>query len=144
VARPPFRLTPLLPPEDDLHAAVADALDVLLLPPAVWTTFPAGHVPLPPQFAAKLARLGLKRNWPDVLVLHRNLYGIELKRPGERLSIARTVRTRRGGLRFVEGQRETFPKLEAAGMQIAACSTVVAVLDALAGWGVPLRGRIAA
>jgi hypothetical protein len=144
VGRPPFRLTAPIPPEDDLHAAVADALDVLLLPPAVWTTFPAGHMPLPPQFAAKLARLGLKRSWPDILVLHRNLYGIELKRPGEGLSIARTVRTRRGGLRFVEGQRETFPKLEAAGMQIAACSTVVAVLDALAAWGIPLRGRIAA
>jgi hypothetical protein len=34
--------------EDDLHAAVARALDLLLLPPAEWTTFPAGSVPLPP------------------------------------------------------------------------------------------------
>jgi hypothetical protein len=140
----PFHLRPAIPPEDDLHFAVAQALDVLLLPPAMWTTFPAGHVPLPPAFAVKLARLGLKPNWPDVLVLHRNLYGIELKRPGARPSIARTVRTRRGGLRNIEGQRETFPRLEAAGMQIAVCETVVAVLDTLAAWGVPLRGRIAA
>ena len=141
----PFRLTAPVVPEDDLHAAVADALDRLLLPPATWTTFPAGHVPLPARYAVKLARLGLKRNWPDVLVLHRGtLHGIELKRPGEGLSIARWVRTRRGAPRFVEGQRETFPRLEAAGMQIAVCETVVGVLDALAGWGVPLRGRIAA
>lgn len=140
----PFHLTRPIPPEDDLHLAVAQALDVLLMPPAVWTTFPAGHVPLPPAFAAKLVRLGLKPNWPDILVLHRNLYGVELKRPGEALSIARTVRTRRGGLRHVDGQRETFPRLEAAGMTIVTCKSVVAVLDALAAWGVPLRGRIAA
>jgi hypothetical protein len=141
----PFNLTRPVPPEDDLHLAVAQALDVLLLPPAMWTTFPAGHVPLPPAFAVKLARLGLKPNWPDVLVLHRGtLHGIELKRRGEGLSIARWVRTRRGAPRFVEGQRETFPRLEAAGMTIAVCETVVAVLDALAAWGVPLRGRIAA
>lgn len=141
----PYRLTAPIPPENDLHEAVADALDLLLMPPAMWTTFPAGHVPLPARFAVKLARLGLKRNWPDILVLHRNIYGVELKRPGEGLSIARWVVNRRtGGRRYVEGQRETFPKLEAAGMQIAVCETVVGVLDALAAWGVPLRGRIAA
>ena len=140
----PYRLTAPVVPEDDLHAAVADALDRLLLPPATWTTFPAGHVPLPAQFAVKLARLGLKRNWPDILVLHRGIYGIELKRRGEALSIARWVRTRSGAPRYVEGQRETFPRLEAAGMRLAVCTSVVGVLDQLAAWGVPLRGRIAA
>ena len=140
-----FSLTPYIASEQDLHEAVAEALDRLLLPPAEWTCFPAGHVPLPARYAAKLARLGLKRNWPDLIVLHRGIYGVELKRAGEGLSIARWVVNRRtGGRRYVEGQRETFPRLEAAGMQIAVCETVVAVLDALAGWGVPLRGRIAA
>jgi hypothetical protein len=143
VARP-FRLTALIPPEDDLHEAVAQALDLLLMPPAEWTTFGAGHVPLPAQFAVKLARLGVKRSWPDILVLHRTLHGIELKRLGGRLSVARNVRTRRGTLRHVEGQREVFPRLEAAGMRIAICDNVADVLSALAGWGVPLRGRIAA
>lgn len=141
---PPFRLTAPVPPEDDLHAAVADALDALLMPPAEWTTIAVGHVPLPARFAAKLFRLGVKPNWPDILVLHHSIYGVELKRPGEGLSIARWVRTRRGAPRFIEGQREVFPRLEAAGMQIATCTSVVAVLDALAGWRVPLRGRIAA
>jgi hypothetical protein len=142
---PPFRLTAPVPPEDDLHAAVAEALDRLLMPPARWTTFPAGHVPLPARYAVKLLRLGLKRNWPDIIVLHRNIYGIELKRPGERLSIARWIVNRRtGARRYVEGQREEFPRLEAAGMRIAVCETVVGVLDALAAWQVPLRGRVAA
>jgi hypothetical protein len=135
-----FRLTAPIPPETDLHECVAQALDLLLLPPARWTTFPAGHVELTGQAAAKLARLGLKRNWPDVLVLHGTLYGIELKRHGGRLSITRTVRTRRGRLRIVEGQREVFPKLEAAGMRIATCESVDQVLARLRDWNIPLRG----
>ena len=136
----PFRLTAPVAPEDDLHEAVAQMLDLLLLPPAQWTTFPAGHVELTGRAAAKLAKLGLKRNWPDVLVLHGSLYGIELKRPGGRLSITRTVRTRRGRLRVVEGQREVFPRLEAAAMRIATCESVDQVLKLLRGWGIPLRG----
>src|SRR5579872_3444044 len=136
-----FRLTAPVPPEDDLHVAVAQALDVLLLPPAAWTTFPAGHVELTGQAAAKLARLGLKRNWPDVLVLHGVLHGIELKRHDAALSRSRMVRTRRGRPRYVEGQRDAFPRLEAAGMRLAVCDSVDAVLDTLGRWGVPLRGR---
>jgi hypothetical protein len=134
-----FRLTPPVVPEQSLHESVADALDKLLLPPAMWTCFPAGSVPLPPQFAAKLARMGLKRGWPDVLVLHRRLIGIELKRCGGRLSRTRVVRTRRGGLREIVGQEEMFPRLEAAGMTIGVCSSLPAVLAFLAACGVPLR-----
>jgi hypothetical protein len=134
-----FRLTEPIAPETALHEAVAKALDHLLLPPAVWTTFPAGSVPLPPQFAVKLYRMGLKRGIPDILVWHRTAYGIELKKPGETLSISRTIRNRRGQLRYVEGQRDMFPKLEAAGMRIAVCRNVTEVLHALADWQIPLR-----
>ena len=132
---------PLLPPEDDLHAAVTQALDLLLLPPAQWTTFPAGHVELTGQAAANLARPGLKRNWPDLWVLHGVLHGIELKCQGGQLSRTRMVRTRRGRLRIVEGQRDVFPRLEAAGMKLTTYDSVSAVLAALAAWGVPLRRR---
>jgi hypothetical protein len=128
-----------IPLENDLHAAVAVALDRLLLAPAQWTTFPAGHVELTAPAAAKLARLGLKRGWPDILVLHGTLYGIELKRVGEPLSRTRTIRTRRGHLRIVEGQRDVFPRLEAAGMRLAVCDSLEAVLSTLAAWEVPLR-----
>jgi hypothetical protein len=143
VAGRPFRLTAPIPPEDDLHAAVAKALTFLLKPPAEWTTFPAGHVPLPAQFAVKLARLGLKRGWPDILILHGVAYGIELKRPGEQLSRTRLVRSRRGTLRQIEGQRDIFPRLEQAGMRIATCESVAEVIAALNRWGIPTR-RIAA
>ena len=140
-AAQPFRLALPSPPEEELHAAVARALDLLLLPPATWTTFFAGNVELTGQAAAKLARLGLKRGWPDVLVLHGGLHGIELKRIDGALSRTRTVRTRRGALRIVEGQRDTFPRLEAAGMKITVCRSVNEVLAQLRAWNIPLRGH---
>lgn len=137
--RKPFRLVAPVVPETSLHEAVAKALDLLLLPPACWTTFPAGSVPLPPEYAAKLHRMGLQRGWPDVLVVHQGIIGIELKRVDGVLSRTRTVRTRRGSLRVLEGQQDVFPKLQAAGMRIAVCRSVDEVLAALAGFDVPLR-----
>ena len=136
----PFRLTEDVTPEDELHASTANLLDRLLLPSAEWSTFPAGSVPLPKQFAAKLARLGLKRGWPDVLILHDgSLYGIELKRRGGKLSKTRLVRARNGGLRELIGQDTMFPRLERAGMRIAVCHTPEEVLAALHGWRLPVR-----
>ena len=145
--RKPFRLTEVVTAEDELHTAVAKALRVLVMPPAAWTCFPAGNMPLEPRFAAKLARFGLAPGWPDLLVLFGGrLFGVELKRVGGRLSKTRLVlrRDRRGNLRqrLVIGQAEVFPLLLAAGMaDIAVCTSVEAVLTALRGWGVPLRLR---
>jgi hypothetical protein len=135
-----FRLTALVDGEDVLHASVADALDKLLLPPARWTTFPAGSVPLPPRYAAKLARLGLKRGWPDIQIVHAGrIFGVELKRRGGRLSRTRLVRTKRGALRELAGQADEFPRLQAAGMTIAVCTSVPQVLAMLTAWGMPMR-----
>jgi hypothetical protein len=136
----PFRLKAPVTPEDQLQETVARALTILVMPPAAWTHFPAGSVPLPPQFAAKLNRFGLQRGWPDFLIVHRGIFGIELKRADGRLSITRTVRTRRGALRVLDGQREVFPRLLEAGFAgIAVCRSLDEVLAALQGWGVPLR-----
>jgi hypothetical protein len=136
-----FKLTAFVTPETDLHAAVAHALDVMLLPPAIYTTLPIGHVQLTGQQAAKFARLGVKRNWPDVICLYAGqFHGIELKRVGGRLSRTRTVRTRKGALRVVDGQEEGFERLRQAGMVIHVCESVDSVLDALRGAGVPIRG----
>ena len=82
-ARPrPFRLRMPEPLEADTHAACAQALDRLLMPPAVWFTYPAGAVQLSPQQMARYSRLGLKRGLPDIWVLHQGTYCIELKRRG--------------------------------------------------------------
>lgn len=126
-------------PEHTFHVSIAELLDRVLLPPAMWTTFPAGHIKLPIQAAAKLARLGLKRSWPDILVLHGVLHGIELKAAGGALSRTRIVKSKAGAIRVVEGQTVVFPRLRAAGMKIAVCETIDDVLASLWVWGVPMR-----
>jgi hypothetical protein len=140
VGRPRFKLTPPPIAEDELHIAVADALRVLILPPAQWTTFPAGVGELPPQTAARLYRKGLAPGWPDILVVHRRLYGIELKAPGGELTrTLHIVRPRSGRVVERMGQRERFPLLEGAGMTIAVCLSVVEVVGQLHHWGIPMR-----
>jgi len=142
----PFRLTAPIVAEDELHAATAQLLRRVLLPSVQWTCFPAGNVPLPPEYAAKLARFGLARGWPDILAIYDGrIFGIELKRRGGGLSKTRVVRTRSGAQRLLEGQADVFPRLTAAGMRIAVCHDVDEVLKALAAWGLPMvRARIAA
>ena len=135
-----LRLDEYVAAEVDLQAAGAHAFEVLIRPPAVFTAFPGGHIQLTGQQAARFARIGLKRNWPDHLVLHDGrIIGIEWKKPGEELSHSRWVRTRKGKPRFVEGQREGFRKLKAAGMVGPyLCISVEQALAILEAHGVPM------
>jgi hypothetical protein len=137
---PRFRLTAPEPLEFDIHQACADALDKLLLPPAVWACYPAGVVQLSSQQAARMTRLGLKRGWPDLLIGFQGLWGIELKRRGGRLSKTRVGRTRRGSPRILEGQEDIFPRLIASGAfrAIAVAHSVDEMLAQLTAWGIPL------
>jgi len=137
--RPRLKLVAPEPSEQNFHEAAAQMLDVAVSPPAMWTCFPAGNVPLPPEYAAKLARMGLHSGWPDFLLVHRGVFGIELKTANGVLSRDRMVRTRRGGLREIPGQATVFPKLVAAGMCIAVCRSLDEVLGALRDWSIPLR-----
>jgi hypothetical protein len=139
-----FRLTSPEPLELDIHEACAQALDKLLLPPAMWCCYPAGAVKLTPAETARLARCGLKRGWPDLLFVMAGLvFSIELKRARTgRLSKTRVVHTRRGSPRVLEGQEEVFERLRQAGMTIAICHSVEEVLSQLRRWGFPMRGRI--
>jgi hypothetical protein len=141
-ARKPFRLLAPMIAEDDLHFTAAQLLDRVVAPPAMWTCFPAGNVPLPPQYATKLARMGLKRGFPDLLIFHEWAHGIELKRTDGKLSKTRTVRTKKGALRVLEGQEDVFPRLIAAGMQIEVCRSPEEIMAALRRWGIPLRGGL--
>jgi hypothetical protein len=141
-----FALTAPMTSEQLLHESAARSMDLFLLKPATWTCFPAGNIPLPPQFAQKLSRMGLATGWPDLLYVHDGrIFGIELKASNGRLSRTRTVRTRSGALREIMGQAERHEQLRAAGMQVAVCKSVEDVLAQLRAWGLPLRaGRIAA
>lgn len=125
-------------PESDLQEAAAELLDRILAPCVEWSAFPAGHVYLNAAAAAKLTRIGLKRSWPDLLILHRVLHGIELKAGAGALSRTRLVRTRRlGRMRLVDGQREVFPRLEAAGAKIAVCRSLDEIMAQLRAWEIP-------
>jgi hypothetical protein len=143
----PFRLRPPVPLERDIHENCADALDRLLVcPPAEWACYPAGAAQLSRQQQARYSRLGLKRGWPDLMICHQGLYGIELKRPGGTLSKTKIVRTARGAPRILIGQADMFPRLIASGgfKDIAIARSVTEMLGHLERWGIPLRGRVAA
>jgi len=135
----PFRLTAPKVAENELHEATARLLATVLLPPAMFACYPAGHIQLGGQAAAKLARMGLAQGFPDFLVFCGGHYGIELKAKGGRLSRTITYRTPSGALRTRLGQVEVFPRLRDAGMRIAVCSSLSDVLAALSGWGIPTR-----
>lgn len=141
-----FRLTEWVPPERSVHEQCAKVLDALLLPPAMWFTYPAGVIKLTKQQAAALTRIGLKRGFPDIWVLYNGVWLLELKRPGGTLSRTRIVRTRRGAPRILEGQVDVFPRLCATGAvnDIAAIYTVDDMLRQLDQWEIPLRARVPA
>ncbi len=137
----PFRLTRPIVPEDDLHEAVVRNLALRLLPPAEWTCFPAGNILLNGQQTAKLARMGLRRGWPDFLIaFNGSIFGLELKREGGTLSRTRMVRDKRGKLRMLEGQADIHPRLRVAFRGLAVCHTIEAVLNQLEDWNLPMRG----
>ena len=142
--RPPqFKLRPPDPDEDMLHEAVRNLLDGILLPPTVWTTFPAGNYGLTMAAATRLARVGLKSGWPDVQIISDGrFYGLELKTRTGVLSKSRQVRTRWGGTRLVMGQLEMLRALEAAGARVAVCRSVDDVLHELKRWQIPTRVRL--
>jgi hypothetical protein len=82
-----FRLASFVPTEYELQRSVADMLDWLLVPPAFYTAFPAGWGKLPPATAGLLKACGLKRGFPDILIIDHDgkvpyprVIGIELKR----------------------------------------------------------------
>lgn len=136
---PRLRLKRIEVPENDLQVSVVKALDVLLLSPAKFTALNMGHVDLSDAQAAKVHRMGCKPSWPDLIVSHHGIYGIELKRVGAPLTRSMVYRTAKGTLRERRGQAEVFPELEQSGMRIAVCHSVDEVLTQLKQWGIPLR-----
>jgi hypothetical protein len=141
---PRLKLVAPVASELELHEACVRLLDQLLAPPAIYASYPAGHIKLAPRDALKLIRVGLKRSLPDLLVFHHKVFGIELKRPGAALSKTRVVRTRRGAPRELIGQADMFPKLMQTGAfgDIAIVTSCDELLQRLQAWHIPLRGYL--
>lgn len=127
------------PPERDDHLAFVHFLDRFLEAPAEWTAMNMGHVKLRPDQAVEVHRRGCRSGWPDFLLCHGLVYGLELKTTDGALSRTHCVRTRRGQLRVVVGQVEMHERLRAAGMQIAVCQGFGPAVVQVARWRMPLR-----
>lgn len=95
------------------------------MPPAFYTTFPAGWGVLAKSTAGRLRRAGLKRGMPDLQVFYKGrTIGIELK-------VGRNVLT--------HFQRDTHELLRAAGIQVFVCTCLDEVIEVLQELGFPLR-----
>lgn len=113
------------PREDQLHQSVAELLDWVLLPPAFYTTFPAGWGVLSPSMAQRLKRCGLKAGMPDILLFYDgSCYGIELKAGKNAVSRDQTL---------------TITKLSKAGVPVWICHSIDEVVDVLHVTGMPTR-----
>jgi hypothetical protein len=120
--------------ESELHQSVAELLDWILIPPAIFTTFPAGWGRLSTGTAGRLKASGLKSGMPDIFVFaavgdpphprRSKVIGIELK-------------TGRGSL--TSAQRSMHAKLYAVGIRVYVCHTVSEVILALRDAGIPAR-----
>lgn len=105
--------------ESQLHKATADLLDWVLLPPALWTTFPAGWGKLGKATAGSLKGSGLKAGMPDILIFFNgHVTGIELKTETGKVS---------------RKQMDMFYRLAEAGVRVYICKNtddVIGVLEA--------------
>jgi hypothetical protein len=129
----PFNL-PHNPRETEFHVSVAELLDWILLPPAMFTTFPAGWGKLGKATAGRLKASGMKKGMPDILVfgVHRmiahrtytNVIGIELKVGDNSVNSA---------------QRGMFAQLQAVGIRTYVCRNIEDVVRALADANIPYR-----
>jgi hypothetical protein len=126
----PFNL-PHSPKESELHVSVAELLDWILLPPAMFTTFPAGWGKLSKATAGRLYASGMKKGMPDILVFNR----VEQPRRTAVIGIELKV----GANAPTSAQRTMFAKLQAVGVRVFVCRTVNDVVQALDYANIPHR-----
>ena len=115
-------------PEDDLHKAVADYLELAMPVEVPWTTMPAGGGGK--VRGARLKAMGLHPGWPDLQLVFRGCYiGIELKSEKGRLT---------------DAQKAMHERLMVSGALVYTATSVEAVEGFLRGCGVPLRATTGA
>lgn len=115
-------------PELELHRSVAEFMEWVVLPPALWTTFPAGWTSMRPGAAGRLKGCGLKAGMPDILVFYNSFtIGIELKTPSRRPS------------RPSPEQLDMHSQLQAAGVPVSVCRSIGEVERILRTYKIPLR-----
>lgn len=116
-------------PEQNLHRAIADYLDIALPPDCWWTTIPLGGGGR--LRGAFLKTMGAKKGTPDILIVRAGrAYWIELKSQHGCVSPA---------------QRECAMRLRTAGCPVPmVCRSIDDVAAVLASFGIELRAKVAA
>lgn len=112
-------------PELDLHAAIAQYLDAVLMPPAFHTAIPAGGGGA--WHGKRQKRKGYKSGFPDHMILSdRHAYLLEIKVGNAPLSAA---------------QKHTIPLVKATHCPVAVVRSVddVAALLRTSWWSIPTR-----
>jgi hypothetical protein len=124
-----FRLTERAKPEHELQKEVARALRIMLPREAFITAIDHAHK-ANALTGAILRGRGAVSGLPDLWIIWRGQsYMIELKRKGGRVS---------------DTQQLCHELLRRAEARIAVCHSLDEALDAVTGWGIPLRGKVAA
>ncbi len=115
-------------PEEALHRAVADYLNIALPANSAWTTMPAGGGGR--VRGARLKAMGYCKGWPDIEIVWGGFaHFIELKVPGKYPGA---------------DQKKCHANLRIAGAVVAVCRRIEEVEGTLRGWGIPLRGTTGA
>ena len=121
--------------ERSVQNAIAHFLTLALPPEIPWTHIGHGGFTLPVHVAARLKRAGLKRGWPDYIIVWRGAIFLEVKRPRDLISPAG---------RPTRDQASLHELLRAQGSIVAVVESVAEVRDVLDVAGVPCRARVAA
>lgn len=132
--------------EDALHQACAGYLNARLLPPAWWTTFPAGGGGK--DRGSRLKRMGMKAGVPDLLIfVKKYLARSELKYLARSELLAPTyeslsaygieLKTKKGVISSV--QSRTHQDMITAGFQISVARSLEDLKQTLDVWRIPLR-----
>lgn len=109
-----------VPTEEAIHRSVVELLRRAVRPGVAWTHMPAGEARAK-GLGGKLKGLGTKPGWPDLLLVSGGqLYGLELKRPGGRVSPAQTA---------------AHAELAAAGATIGVAYGLDEAIEQLKDWG---------
>lgn len=104
---------------------MAEFLDWVVIPPAMWTTIPAGWTAMNKGAAGRLKACGLKAGMPDLMVFHDgSAIGIELKA---------------GGHQLTEVQKVMHMKLLEAGIRVCTARSVDDVEQILRVYKIPMR-----
>jgi hypothetical protein len=112
-------------PETALQIVAAQFLDYALPEEAIWTAMDAGLTKLTPAQADLQKRKGVKKGWPDLLVMYRGkLHGIELKAPKGRVS----PEQHRIGAALID-----------QGGHWCVAKSIADIEENLHEWGIPLR-----